>query len=106
MWTSMRSRGFTLVDLARLMAEKPAELAGLQGRKGRIAPGYDADFVVFDPSEEFVLKAEQLHTRHPISPYVGERLFGTVSATYLRGERVYAEGKFADRARGEEISGN
>jgi allantoinase len=51
-----------------------------------------------------VLRADQLHTRHPISPYVGERLFGTVTATYLRGGRIYADGKFADAARGGEIS--
>ena len=48
-WTEARDRGFTLADLSRWMARKPAELVGLSGRKGAIAPGRDADLVVFDP---------------------------------------------------------
>src|SRR5277367_3146162 len=48
MWTEAHQRGFTLADLARWMAEAPARLAGQEKHKGRIAVGYDADFVVFD----------------------------------------------------------
>lgn len=102
-WTGMRQRGFSLRELARWMAEKPAELAGLKGKKGRIAEGYDADFVMFAPEEEFVVRAEQLHTRHALSPYVGERLLGTVTATYLRGKAAFADGRFAQEPRGREI---
>ena len=47
MWTDASQRGFTLRDIARWMAEGPAELAGYGSRKGRIAAGGDADFVVF-----------------------------------------------------------
>ena len=102
-WTGMRRRGFSLSDLARLMAEKPEELAGLQCRKGRIAEGCDADLLVFDPDRELVVGAENLHTRHSISPYVGERLFGTVTATYLRAEPVFEAGRFVGQPRGREI---
>jgi allantoinase len=103
MWTTMHSRGFSLSDVACLMAQKPAELAGLQGRKGQIAEGYDADFVVFDPDHESVVRAEQLHTRHPLSPYIGERLRGTVVATWLRGKKIFADGSFPGEARGQEV---
>jgi allantoinase len=102
-WTCMRRRGFTLTDIAKRMAEKPAELAGLQGRKGKIAAGYDADLVVFNPDEERVLHAHDLHTRHPMSPYLGERLFGTVTATYLRGVPVFDRGEFVGEPRGREL---
>ncbi len=103
MWTGMRARGFSLSDLARLMAEKPAVLAGLDQRKGKIATDLDADIVVFDPEAEVEITADALHTRHRISPYVGERLRGRVIATYLRGRMVFAGGTFADEPFGIEV---
>lgn len=103
-WTGMRTRGFTLLDLARLMSQQPAQLAGIIGRKGAIAPGCDADFVVFDPERQQSITEEQLHTRHAISPYIGEKLFGTVTATYLRGENVFENGQFGKRLPGTETA--
>ena len=94
MWTEADHRGFTLRDIARWMAEGPADLAGCRSRKGRIAAGYDADFVVFEPDAEFTVTPERLHYRHAVSPYMGETLRGVVRATYLRGKCIYAEGKF------------
>jgi allantoinase len=106
MWTEASSRGFTLLDLARWMAAGPAQLAGCDQRKGRIAAGYDADFVVFDYDSEFVVTEESLHYRHPVSPYLGETLRGVVKATYLRGNPVFAEGKFPGEPGGRECSPN
>ncbi len=94
MYTEATNRGFTLIDLARWMAQSPARLAGCHARKGRLAPGYDADFVVFDPEREFTVTADRLHYRHPISPYLGEKLRGVVKATYLRGTKVFSDGQF------------
>jgi allantoinase len=101
MYTEACARGFTLTDIARWMAEGPAKLAGCDVRKGRIAPGYDADFVVFDTGAEFIVTRERLYFRHPLSPYLGEKLHGLVKATYLRGGPVFAEGQFLDK-RGRE----
>ncbi len=103
MWTGMRARGFSLCDLARLMAEKPAALAGLGGRKGTIAAAHDADLLIFDPEAEIEITADALHTRHRISPYVGERLHGKVIATYVRGEAVFSDGVFMERPFGLEV---
>jgi len=102
MWTDASQRGFTLRDIARWMAEGPAELAGYGSRKGRIAAGCDADFVVFEPEAEFTVTPERLHYRHAVSAYMGEKLRGVVKATYLRGKRIFAEGKFPGEPTGRE----
>jgi allantoinase len=101
-WTEAHRRGFRLTDVARWMAERPARLAGLGERKGRLAAGHDADFMVFEPESEFVVTKDRLHHRHHVSPYVGERLRGVVKATYLRGQPVYEEGRFPGEPRGRE----
>jgi allantoinase len=103
MWTEASNRGFTLLDIARWMAEAPARLAGCHMRKGSIAPGFDADLVVFDPEAEFVVAEERLHYRYPLSPYMGETLRGVVKATYLRGKPVFLEGKFPGEPAGREF---
>ena len=71
------------------MSERPAALAGLTNRKGRIAPGLDADLVVWDPDAEFVVDADRLQQRHKLTPYAGRRLRGRVVTTFVRGERVW-----------------
>jgi allantoinase len=102
MWTEASQRGFTLLDIARWMAEAPAQLAGCQARKGRIAAGHDADLVVFDPEATFKVAPESLHYRYPVSPYLNETLRGVVKATYLRGRQVFAAGNFSGEPRGRE----
>ena len=89
-WTAARARGHPLADVVRWMAEAPAQLAGLTS-KGRIEVGYDADFCVFAPDEEFVVEAAALHQRHRVTPYAGCALTGVVRSTWLRGERVTGE---------------
>jgi allantoinase len=103
MWTEASRRGFTLSDLARWMCEEPARLAGCNARKGRIAEGYDADLVIFEPEAEFVVTEERLYYRYPISPYLGEKLRGVVRATYLRGQLVFSSGEFSGEATGHEV---
>lgn len=104
MWTEASRRGFTLRDLICWMAETPARLAGCNPRKGRIAAGCDADFVIFEPEAEFVVTEDRLYYRYPISPYLGEKLQGVVKATYLRGQPVFSDGQFCREARGHEVS--
>jgi allantoinase len=94
MYTEASHRGSSLIDIARWMSESPSKLAGCHTRKGRLAPGYDADFVVFDPEGEFVVSEDRLHYRHPVSPYLAEKLRGVVKATYLRGRKVFSDGQF------------
>lgn len=102
MWTEASKRGFSLADIVRWMAEGPAKLAGFPGRKGKLASGYDADFVVFDPEAQFVLTEDHLHYRHGISPYLGRRLTGIVKETCVRGNCIFREGAFPGEVSGRE----
>jgi allantoinase len=103
MWTEAQRRGFSLNDIANWMAEEPAKLAGCDQRKGRIAAGYDADMVVFNPNAQFTVTVDRLHHRHPVSPYLREQLRGLVKKTYLRGKPVFAGGEFPGEVAGREF---
>ena len=77
------------------MCRRPASLLGLGNRKGSIAPGRDADFVVWYPEREFSVEPALLRHRHTVTPYAGRALFGVVERTFLRGEIVFDRGTFA-----------
>jgi allantoinase len=87
-WSSGR---LTLERIARLMCEGPASIAGI--RKGAIKPGYDADLVVWSPEESFRVTPDIVQHRHKITPYAGEELRGVVKSTYLRGQKVWQDGR-------------
>jgi allantoinase len=88
-WREAQARGATLPQLARWLSANPAQFAGVSRRKGRIAPGYDADLVVWNPEQAFVLRAEDLFFRHKLSPYLGMNLLGKVHSTVLRGVPIF-----------------
>ena len=100
MWTNLRSRGFGLSDLTRLMSERTAKLAGLDKRKGKLADGFDADIVIWDPDERFEVVSAIIEHRHKLTPYSGLKLFGQVRSVYLRG-RLAFDGGFSSRPGGE-----
>ena len=97
-WTGARRRRYSLATVAAWMSEGPARLAGLR-RKGKIAPGFDADFCVLAPDESFVVDPARLYHRNPLTPYAGRRLMGVVRETWLRGEPIdlrFARGQLLD----------
>jgi dihydroorotase/allantoinase len=85
LWTAAHRRGLGLADLARWTARAPAELLGLVG-KGRIAAGFDADLVAFDPGARVAVPPADP------SPYAGRELTGRV-------RRVWISGRPADGVR-------
>lgn len=89
-WTGARARGASLRQLADWMCTATARLAGLSERKGRIATGYDADIVIWNPELSFVVDQRTLLHRHSVTPYEGRTLYGVVRATYVAGQQVYA----------------
>jgi allantoinase len=88
-WTEAERRGAGLVQLSKWMSTGPAAFAGQKSKKGTIAPGYDADLVVWDPDESFTVSPDDLFFRHRVSPYIGTRLTGRIHHTFLRGQEVY-----------------
>lgn len=100
-WTEARRRGFSLRDLARWLCASPAAQVSLQSKKGAIAPGNDADLVIWDPEAKFAVDSDALHHRHKVTPYQGEELSGVVQNTFLRGRKVYDRGRFLDAPHGQ-----
>jgi allantoinase len=95
-WTQAKKRGFTIPQLAQWMCRSTAELVRLDAKKGSIEVGKDADFVVWDPEDEFVVEEKALHMQNKKTPYHGQRLAGTVKRTFLRGQLIYeANGRSA-----------
>jgi allantoinase len=92
-WTEARRRGVPLAEIAKRMTQGPAKLAGLDARKGRLAPGYDADVVVWDPDAAFTVAPDIVEHRHKVTPYLGRTLHGVVKTTYLRGQKVWEDGR-------------
>jgi dihydroorotase-like cyclic amidohydrolase len=86
-------------DVARAYAERPARAYGLWPRKGRIAPGGDADLVLVDPAARRTLRNADVLSKAGWTPYDGRSVGGRVVQTYLRGALVAEEGR-PQRARG------
>jgi allantoinase len=99
-WTEAKARGATLVDVTDWMARTPARLVGLSGRKGEFALGADADVCVFDDEAPFAVGPTEIHHRHATTPYAQKVLTGRVRATYLRGQKIYEDGRFLDSRAG------
>ena len=91
------------LDLAvRMGAQNPGEAFGL--RKGRIAPGYDADFAIFDMRESRRIEVSSLHSKCGHSPYGGmEAVFP--DTVIIRGEVQVQDGEFCGERKGVDICG-
>jgi dihydroorotase len=83
-----------LSRIADLLADRPARLFGIAGRKGRMAVGRDADFVLLDPDAAWMLSAEHVQAKCGWSAYEGWTMTGRVDLTVRCGEIVW------DRLRG------
>lgn len=88
-WTGARVRGVKPERIAEWMSSAPAKLAGFERTKGALAPGFDADIIVWDPDASFVVEAAKLHHRHKVTPYLGRTLYGTVHSTITGGRATH-----------------
>jgi dihydropyrimidinase len=88
------------IDLNRfvdLISTTPAKLFGCYPRKGDIAPGSDADLMVFDPEKDVFLTAASQATRSDYNPYEGWEVRGAVETVLLRGTVIVRDGAFVGR---------
>jgi dihydropyrimidinase len=110
----VRQGRITLNRMVDLLATQPAKLFGLYPRKGTIAPGSDADIVIFDPDRPKTISAAAGHSKCDYNLYEGTEVTGDVDTVLIRGTVVVEDGElhvepgfgqFVKRARfGEELT--
>jgi dihydropyrimidinase len=89
------------------MATNPARLAGLYPRKGTIAVGSDADFVIIDPEARVTLAHTMLHGKTDYTPFEGWELQGYPVMTIGRGKVLVRDGELvAQRGVGQFLERN
>lgn len=81
----------SLERVTEVMASAPARAFGPQGRKGRIAPGYDADLVVADLDAPWTISNDDVLSRIGWTPYDGVRCRARIERTFVRGTEVFAD---------------
>jgi len=96
-------RGLSPNRIAELVSRNPAERYGLLD-KGDIAVGLDADLVLFDPEESFVVRAAESESQQGYTPFEGLELTGRVKTTLLRGRTIYDEGRVIGGPQGRYLS--
>src|SRR5881296_1720172 len=94
-----RRRGLPLHRIAALTAWNPARRYGLLA-KGDLAPGFDADLALLDPDRAFTVSAADSPSGQGYTPFEGQRLTGQVTATFLRGELAWEDGRAVGPPRG------
>ncbi|MBD2080981.1 amidohydrolase family protein [Leptolyngbya sp. FACHB-17] len=92
-------RGMSYDHMARLLCWNPAQRFGLW-QKGDIAIGYDADLVLVDPNERFVVRAAESFSKQGYTPFEGMELTGRVKQTMLRGNLIYDRGQILGSPQG------
>jgi len=97
------TRGLDLTRVVSLVAATPARRFGLAG-KGALEVDNDADLVLFDPRQSTTLRAEDLHQRHPLSPYIGQTFRGRIRRTMRRGETIFLDGQITATTEGRFIA--
>lgn len=100
---SVRSGKLTLEQWVQTCCTAPAERMGLHC-KGRIAPGCDADLVVFDPQREKTLTPATLHEAARWTPYDGMRVTGWPRTVLLRGEVIVENEQYLDQKVGRFVA--
>ena len=88
------------LDCIPAFTSRPAKLIGQEKLKGTLAPGYHADLVVWEPETSFVVEEKNIFHKHKVTPYLGEKLYGKVSQTYVGGVQVYHNNEFVNLNQG------
>ena len=93
----VRTGRISMNRFVELTSTSPAKIFGLFPRKGTIAPGSDADIVVFDPEKTLTLSARTLHMKVDYNPYEGRTVTGATETVLSRGRVVIENGRFVGR---------
>jgi dihydropyrimidinase len=88
----------TLSRFVEVTSTTPARIFGMYPRKGVIAPGSDADVIVWDPNLNHLISAKTHNMRCDYSMFEGFRVKGNVRQVYSRGELIVENGKFIGKS--------
>jgi len=100
-WPALWAAGLAPVEIARLTSGNVASRFGLAGRKGAIVEGFDADLVLVDARQPWILRAGGLLTRHAVSAYVGREFPAAVTSVWVRGVPAWSHAAGRGAARGQ-----
>ena len=93
----------TAEKMAEVLSEAPAKLYGAYPRKGHIAPGADADIVVYDPDVDGLITAADQVANVDYAPYEGVKTAGHIAQVWLRGALSVEEGQLLTEPKGKYI---
>lgn len=95
LWTHGVAKGrLSRSKLVDLFSTTPAKNNGLGHVKGHLAPGYDADIVLYDPGKTLVVSNENRLHGVDFDPYEGEEQVGRVETVLLRGQVIVEDGQY------------
>lgn len=94
-----RKRGLSYNRMAELTSFNPARRFGLN-QKGDLAEGLDADVVLVDSSQTWMVRAEESESHQGYTPFEGQELGARVKTTFLRGRRIFDNGQVLGEPRG------
>jgi len=89
---SFHKRQMPISKFVVLCSTRAAQIFGLYPKKGIIAPGSDADLVIFDPEAKWIVASDDLLYKKKWSPFIGKEIKGRVDITIVCGEVVYQDG--------------
>jgi dihydropyrimidinase len=88
----------TLPRWVEVTSTNPAKMFGLYPQKGAVAPGSDADIVIYDPAATQTISASTHHMAVDYSCYEGMEIQGRVDMVFSRGRRIIAAGAYTGEA--------
>lgn len=83
----VKEEGFSLKQLSRLMSANAAKILNL--KTGLLATDYEADLVLVNPNEEWIVKSSDFKSKGKSTPLEGKKLYGKVHATFFGGKKVF-----------------
>ena len=95
LFTAVKEGKIKLDKMVELICENPARIFGLYPKKGTIAVGSDADFVIFDPNKNGIISKDKMFTkcRDSALVYDGWKVYGKPEMTIVRGKVVFSDGE-------------
>jgi dihydropyrimidinase len=94
LYQGVREGKLNLQHFVDLISTMPAKLFGLFPRKGTIAPGSDADLLIFDPEKTLTISVENQRQRVDYNPYEGMHVQGVPETVLLRGRVIVRDGQY------------